>query len=224
MASPSSSAWASALALAAAVPFADAGPARAAEASAQPATRAERAAAVACRRWRHGVRIAARRHLGRDARPDRLLAQLSAESGCDPRARSPAGALGLAQFMRGTADHVAGLDPALAGADRFSPRWSIRAQAAYMAWLLRWARGLSGVGSACAAWPLAEAAYNAGLGWIGRERAAALAAGGDGSWASMAGHCLRSPAACAETRGYVSRIDRRTKWFRWLAWIRRRAC
>lgn len=46
------------------------------------------------------IRRAARKH---GVNPELLLAQLQAESGLNPNARSPAGAQGIAQFMPGTA-------------------------------------------------------------------------------------------------------------------------
>ena len=74
-----------------------------------------------------------------------LAAQLYAESGFNPFARSPAGAEGIAQFMPGTA-------AAMGLADPFDPGAAINAQAHLM-------RDLLGrLGSV----PLALAAYNAG--------------------------------------------------------------
>jgi transglycosylase-like protein with SLT domain/D-alanyl-D-alanine carboxypeptidase-like protein len=78
-----------------------------------------------------------------------LAAQLYAESGFNPFARSPAGAEGIAQFMPGTA-------AALGLADPFDPDAAISAQAHLM-------RDLLGrFGSV----PLALAAYNAGPGAV----------------------------------------------------------
>jgi hypothetical protein len=74
-----------------------------------------------------------------------LAAQLYAESGFNPFARSPAGALGIAQFMPGTAAGL-GLD------NPFDAGQAIDAQAHLMRDLLR----------RFAAVPLALAAYNAG--------------------------------------------------------------
>jgi soluble lytic murein transglycosylase-like protein len=74
-----------------------------------------------------------------------LAAQLYAESGFNPFARSPAGAEGIAQFMPGTAAGL-GLD------DPFDAAQAIDAQAHLMRDLLR----------RFAAVPLALAAYNAG--------------------------------------------------------------
>jgi transglycosylase-like protein with SLT domain/D-alanyl-D-alanine carboxypeptidase-like protein/putative Flp pilus-assembly TadE/G-like protein len=78
-----------------------------------------------------------------------LAAQLYVESGFDPRARSPAGAQGIAQFMPGTA-------AALGLADPFDATAAIDAQAHLMRDLLR----------RFASVPLALAAYNAGSGAV----------------------------------------------------------
>lgn len=78
-----------------------------------------------------------------------LAAQLQQESGFDPRARSPAGALGIAQFMPGTARAYGLRDP-------LEPAAAIDAQARLMRDLL------ARFGSV----PLALAAYNAGPGRV----------------------------------------------------------
>ena len=78
-----------------------------------------------------------------------LAAQLKAESDFNPNERSPAGALGIAQFMPGTARTYGLKDP-------FDPEASIDAQAHFMHDLLR------RFGSV----PLALAAYNAGPGRV----------------------------------------------------------
>jgi hypothetical protein len=78
-----------------------------------------------------------------------LAAQLYAESGFNPFARSPAGAEGIAQFMPGTAEAMGLLDP-------FDPAAAINAQAHLMHDLL------GRFGSV----PLALAAYNAGPGAV----------------------------------------------------------
>jgi soluble lytic murein transglycosylase-like protein len=78
-----------------------------------------------------------------------LAAQLYAESGFNPFARSPAGAEGIAQFMPGTAEAMGLIDP-------FDPEAAINAQAHLV-------RDLLGrFGSV----PLALAAYNAGPGAV----------------------------------------------------------
>ena len=79
-----------------------------------------------------------------------LAAQLQAESGFNPRAVSPAGARGIAQFMPGTAASYGLRDP-------FDPVAAIDAQAHLMSDLLRQFGSI----------PLALAAYNAGPGAVG---------------------------------------------------------
>jgi hypothetical protein len=81
--------------------------------------------------------------------PGLLAAQLMAESGFNPRAVSPAGALGIAQFMPATGPTYGLRDP-------FDPIASIDAQAHLMSDLLRQFHSV----------PLALAAYNAGSGAV----------------------------------------------------------
>ena len=83
--------------------------------------------------------------------PSLLAALLRAESGFDPRAVSPAGALGIAQFMPGTAAGMGLRDP-------FDPAQAIPAAA----------RLLSGHVRTFGSVPLALAAYNAGPGAVQR--------------------------------------------------------
>ena len=78
-----------------------------------------------------------------------LAAQLMAESGFNPRAVSPAGALGIAQFIPSTARSYGLRDP-------FDPVAAIDAQAHLMSDLLRQFHSV----------PLALAAYNAGSGAV----------------------------------------------------------
>ena len=81
--------------------------------------------------------------------PGLLAAQLMAESGFNPRAVSPAGALGIAQFIPSTARSYGLRDP-------FDPVASMDAQAHLMSDLLRRFHSV----------PLALAAYNAGPGAV----------------------------------------------------------
>jgi hypothetical protein len=81
--------------------------------------------------------------------PGLLAAQLMAESGFNPRAVSPAGALGIAQFMPATARSYGLRDP-------FDPMAAIDAQAHLVSDLLRLFHSV----------PLALAAYNAGSGAV----------------------------------------------------------
>jgi soluble lytic murein transglycosylase-like protein len=80
-----------------------------------------------------------------------LSAQIYAESGFNPFARSPAGAQGIAQFMPGTARSYGLRNP-------FDPEAAINAQAHLMRDHLR----------RFASVPLALAAYNAGPGAVSR--------------------------------------------------------
>jgi soluble lytic murein transglycosylase-like protein len=86
--------------------------------------------------------------------PDLIKAVAMVESGLDPRARSPKGALGLMQLMPATARQY-GVD------DPFDPRQNLRGGAAHLSDLLdRYDGNLS----------LALAAYNAGSGAVQRHR------------------------------------------------------
>jgi soluble lytic murein transglycosylase-like protein len=89
--------------------------------------------------------------LGAGLPPILLAALLRSESGFDPRAVSPAGAQGIAQFMPATARGMGLGDP-------FDPAEAIPAAARLLAGHLR------AFGSA----PLALAAYNAGPGAVRR--------------------------------------------------------
>ena len=94
-----------------------------------------------------------------------LKAQVRQESGFDPDSRSKVGARGLAQFMartwdewrEGTPGVQAGPPADLVLLDPRDPEDAIRAQAAYMAWLLDQVHGDART---------ALAAYNWGLGRV----------------------------------------------------------
>jgi soluble lytic murein transglycosylase-like protein len=96
--------------------------------------------------YRAPVAAAARAH---GLPPLVLAALLRAESGFDPRAVSPAGARGIAQFMPATAAGVGHADPV-------DPAQAIPAAAALLAGHMREFGSL----------PLALAAYNAGPGAV----------------------------------------------------------
>lgn len=87
-----------------------------------------------------------------------LAAQLNAESGWNPRAGSPAGAQGLAQFMPGTWASYGEGDP-------FDPAAAIKAQGKYMKALMDQVRPLA-ESSGTDVVSLALAAYNAGPGAV----------------------------------------------------------
>lgn len=81
--------------------------------------------------------------------PHLLKAQVKAESAFNPKAKSPVGAKGLAQFMPATWKEWGG------GTDILDPESNIKAQARYMSWLLQVYKGN---------FKLALSAYNWGCG------------------------------------------------------------
>lgn len=120
-----------------------------------------------------------------------LKAQVKAESGFDPDARSPAGARGLSQFMTRTwqewRDAKPGIqpavDPELVLKDPRDPEDTIAAPAAYMSWLFEQLGGSR---------VKVLAAYNWGIGNVRRVA-------GDPEFGA------RIPR---ETREYIARVER----------------
>ena len=105
---------------------------------------------------------------GMDAPVSLLASQIHAESGWRPGAVSPAGARGLAQFIDATAADVArryGGGPA----SPFDPRWAMTAQSRYMRELHGAVNGAANESERMA---FALAAYNGGMRWVQRRRAA----------------------------------------------------
>ncbi len=94
-----------------------------------------------------------------------MAGQVQQESAWQPDARS-AYAHGLAQFTPDTAEWIAGMDEALAGADTGNPVWALRALARYDRWL--WER-VPDRGNACVQWTQTLRGYNGGLGYVQRE-------------------------------------------------------
>lgn len=93
-----------------------------------------------------------------------FAAQLHQESGWKDTAKSSVGAIGLAQFMPGSAAWIANLYPAdLKPAAPFDADWAIRALIRYDYWL--YAR-VPHFAAGDERWGAALASYNAGLGWI----------------------------------------------------------
>ena len=123
-----------------------------------------------------------------------LKAQVKQESGFNPNARSDKGAMGLAQFMPRTwaewcdgtpgIQSPAAVNPVLLSP--YNPEHNIRAQAAYMAWLLKHYQGDNA---------LVLAAYNWGCGDVDSLRV--------NSCATFDQIAPRTPP---ETQNYVRRI------------------
>jgi soluble lytic murein transglycosylase-like protein len=91
-----------------------------------------------------------------------FAAQVHQESRWRLDARSPVGAVGLAQFMPATANWIGGLYPGLAERAPGNPTWSLRALVTYDKWLAD--RILAD--DACQDMAFALSAYNGGLGWV----------------------------------------------------------
>jgi membrane-bound lytic murein transglycosylase D len=106
------------------------------------------------------------------------------ESSMDPKARSPAGARGLFQFMPATAKRF-GLSVSWPD-ERINPEKSAHAAADYLRYLHE----------QFGSWPLAIAAYNAGEGRVGR----AIKSTGGSSFPALSRHLP------AETRLYVPKV------------------
>lgn len=136
-------------------------------------------------------------------------AQLIAESNLNPDVCSHVGACGLGQFMPGTwADVVAQLNWDR-GISRHDPKYGIQAWAYYQGRLYQTWRAERTVEDRVS---LAEASYNAGLGWILRaQKLCVQETGGKcASWDDIVlGHLERITGHHSkETIGYTLRIRR----------------
>lgn len=109
----------------------------------------------------------AQRVWGLNAPVASFAAQIHQESRWRHDARSPVGAIGMAQFMPATAKWIGGMDRELATRDPMNPAWAVRALVVYDKWL--WDR-VTAV-DACNRMAFAMAAYNGGLGWTNKRKA-----------------------------------------------------
>lgn len=155
-------------------------------------------------RLRLQVEQASAEEWGVDSSPARLAAQLHQESVWNPKAKSPVGAEGLAQFMPATGRWLSAKFPQLGPYDPWDPAWSARAAAVYDHWLLTRNPGRG----ACSNWAFALSAYNGGESMLRREQALAQANGRDQlRWFdNTEAYRARSPSAYRENRAYVKRI------------------
>lgn len=94
-----------------------------------------------------------------------ILAQIQTESGGNPLARSASGAMGLMQFMPGTATWVA-IENGWGGMDAYNPVWAIRAGVWYDKYLYDRVKIYD---TECDRWHFTLSGYNGGAGWV-RDR------------------------------------------------------
>jgi soluble lytic murein transglycosylase-like protein len=141
-----------------------------------------------------------------------FAAQVHQESGWREDARSPVGALGLAQFMPGTAAWIARLYPAdLGDAAPLDARWALRALVTYDLWL--WERLTEFRDDGLHRWGATLSAYNGGLGNVRKDRQLTALRGGPSCdpavsrwFCCVEHHSNRSAAAFRENREYPRRI------------------
>lgn len=128
---------------------------------------------AAADRYRHELRQQAQFVWGLDAPVATFAAQIHQESGWKPNARSPVGALGLAQFMPSTAGWISEIYPALAVNDPYNPSWALRALVTYDYHL--WQRVKAD--DDCEHMAFVLSAYNGGLGWVYKRQKKSTAPG-----------------------------------------------
>lgn len=172
----------------------------------------------ASHQYRADMTRSALRVFGPDAPVATLAAQIDVESRWRPDARSPVGALGIAQFMPTTAADMATRHRECAPANPLDPLWGFRCRDLYMrrqmASLSDMADGLT----ECDRWGLGSKGYNGGAGWVERDRrlTAARQANPD-RWAEVNRHNAgRSAAAFAENSRYFPKmLDRQRRYAAW---------
>lgn len=134
-----------------------------------------------------------------------FAAQIEQESGWRPDARSPVGALGLAQFMPSTGKWLSGLYADLSENEPKNPAWAMRALATYDKYL--WDRVSGATDCHRAAKMLSS--YNGGSRWVADDEALALRYGLDPElwWDNVERvNSGRSAANWKENRGYPPAI------------------
>ncbi len=104
----------------------------------------------------------AQRVWGLDAPVATFAAQIHQESRWREDARSPVGAVGLAQFMPATTNWIGGLYSSLGDRAPTNPTWALRALVTYDKWLADRIKA----DSPCERMAFALSAYNGGLGWV----------------------------------------------------------
>jgi soluble lytic murein transglycosylase-like protein len=133
-----------------------------------------------------------------------FAAQVHQESRWRINARSPVGAIGLAQFMPATATWIGDINPSLAERAPTNPTWALRALVTYDKWLADRIRA----DDACQDMAFALSAYNGGLGWVYKRQKLSQQPG-----QCLGGTCTINPgitpAAQRENQHYPELILRR---------------
>jgi soluble lytic murein transglycosylase-like protein len=159
--------------------------------------------------YRHRVEQAVADVWGVNASPARLAAQLHQESGWRPKATSPVGAQGVAQFMPATAKWIAELFPDKLGQfDPWDAQQAILAAAIYDKWLLDRVQPLGWTRmSECTRWNFALRGYNGGEQWLLRDRGLTVANKADpNDWRSVERFRTRSVSNHQQNIDYPRRI------------------
>lgn len=133
-----------------------------------------------------------------------FAAQVHQESRWRETARSPVGAVGLAQFMPATSQWIGGLYASLGERAPTNPVWALRALVTYDKWLLERIKAADD----CERMAFVLAAYNAGLGTVKKKLRTQSCTASGCNWfgeveLSAAG---QSPDNHAQTRHYAQVI------------------
>lgn len=121
-------------------------------------------------RYQLTLKREAQRVWGIDAPIATFAAQVHQESRWRHDARSPVGALGLAQFMPATADWIGSMDAGLRERAPLNPTWALRGLVTYDKWLFDRVKA----DNQCERMAFVLSGYNGGLGWVyKRQRASA---------------------------------------------------
>ncbi len=123
------------------------------------------------RQYRRMVTTIAREQMGLNAPVAMFASQIHQESAWRSSARSRAGALGLAQFMPGTARWIATM---VGHGDPLNPAWAIEAMVAYDLWLYDRAYPYEDL---CSRWAFSLSAYNGGEKWVRKRQSMSWAPG-----------------------------------------------
>jgi soluble lytic murein transglycosylase-like protein len=186
--------------------------------SAEGAQSTQASIPAAAQKYRAALISSARAEFGLDAPVALLAAQVHQESRWRADAVSPVGAQGLAQFMPATASWLPTVAPQTGKPAPYNPGWALRALCAYDRHLLASIRDAAGEADA---WAFVLAAYNGGLTWVRRDRAAAEKQGQDPAryWDSVElVNSGRRAAAFRENRGYARNIFATQKTYTAAGW------